>query len=467
MGQVLYRKYRSRAFDEVIGQDHIVSTLQKALEQGQISHAYLFTGPRGVGKTSVARILAHDINKLPYNDDGTTHLDIIEIDAASNRRIDEIRDLREKVHLAPAQAPYKVYIVDEVHMLTTEAFNALLKTLEEPPQHVIFILATTEAHKVPETIVSRTQRFAFRPIEAKTMLTPLKDISKKENLQIDTEALSLIAEHARGSFRDALSLLDQIRTQPPPIDATTVEAVLGLPPSEQIKKLFGAFEHGQLRNAFEILETILLGGAHPQTIARSLSKLARDKILDDQNKLSTYLPLIERLLEVEHSLEPLLHLEAALAATLPTPSPEQSEERSIPEVTEQPEGVASEVIEEEPRMAQVEEPIAPKSAKDFAWNELVEKSRQDNQPLHALLRMAVGEYDPKTNVLNLRFRFAFHAKRLNSSKQLTLLQQVLLELFGLTPEINVVHDSTATAPSDAGATLKQVADILGGEVVDL
>src|SRR4051794_27778245 len=174
MGQVLYRKYRSKSLSEIIGQEHITQTLKNALEQGRISHAYLFTGPRGVGKTSIARILAHQINELPYEDD-SPHIDIIEIDAASNRRIDEIRDLRDKVYIAPAIAKYKVYIIDEVHMLTREAFNALLKTLEEPPAHVVFILATTDAHKLPETIVSRTQRFNFKPVEKSQVVNHLRD----------------------------------------------------------------------------------------------------------------------------------------------------------------------------------------------------------------------------------------------------------------------------------------------------
>src|SRR6266540_3491740 len=163
MGRALYRTYRSKKLAEIVGQEHITTALNHALEKGMISHAYLFTGPRGVGKTSIARILAHEINGLPYDDD-QTHLDIIEIDAASNRRIDEIRDLRDKVHVAPSSAKYKVYIINEVHMLTKEALNALLKTLEEPPAHVVFILATTEAHKLPETIISRTQRYAFKPV---------------------------------------------------------------------------------------------------------------------------------------------------------------------------------------------------------------------------------------------------------------------------------------------------------------
>ena len=152
MGQALYRKYRPKKLDDVAGQQHIVAVLGNAIKSGKISHAYLFTGPRGVGKTSVARILAHEINNLEY-DERQNHIDIIEIDAASNRRIDEIRDLREKVNISPAEAKYKVYIIDEVHMLTKEAFNALLKTLEEPPEHAVFILATTDAHKVPDTII--------------------------------------------------------------------------------------------------------------------------------------------------------------------------------------------------------------------------------------------------------------------------------------------------------------------------
>src|SRR6185437_2730984 len=209
MGQALYRKYRSKKLSEVIGQEHITSTLEHALKTGKISHAYLFTGPRGVGKTSIARILAHEINQLPYTDD-SVHLDIIEIDAASNRRIDEIRDLRDKVNIAPAAAKYKVYIIDEVHMLTREAFNALLKTLEEPPAHCIFILATTEAHKLHETIISRTQRHEFKPVNKVQMSEHLSDIAKKEKIEISREALNLIAQHGSGSFRDSISLLDQL-----------------------------------------------------------------------------------------------------------------------------------------------------------------------------------------------------------------------------------------------------------------
>src|SRR5690606_16546256 len=163
MSKAFYRKYRSKSLAEVVGQSHITDILTRALREGKIAHAYLFTGPRGVGKTSIARILAHEINQIPYTDD-SSHLDIIEIDAASNNGVEDIRDLRERVQLAPVSAAKKVYIIDEVHMLSKAAFNALLKTLEEPPEHIVFILATTDADKLPETIISRTQRFAFRTI---------------------------------------------------------------------------------------------------------------------------------------------------------------------------------------------------------------------------------------------------------------------------------------------------------------
>src|SRR3990167_544034 len=200
MGQALYRKNRPKSFAEVIGQEQITETLEKAIKDGRISHAYLLAGPRGVGKTSVARILAHEVNKLTYKDE-SIHLDIIEIDAASNRRIDEIRDIRQKVHIAPTSAKYKVYIIDEVHMLTKEAFNALLKTLEEPPEHCIFILATTEVHKLPETIISRTQRFTFKPVEKDKAIAHLKSIAKKEGIDIEPTALDLLADHGSGRDR--------------------------------------------------------------------------------------------------------------------------------------------------------------------------------------------------------------------------------------------------------------------------
>lgn len=199
---VLYRKYRPKDFDEVLGQDHIVGILKNAVKMGRISHAYLFSGPRGTGKTSAARILAKEA--------GCSDIDLLEIDAASSRGIDEIRALREAVHFVPLSGKVKVYIIDEVHMLTKEAFNALLKTLEEPPSHVIFILATTELEKVPETIVSRCQNFTFYKIPENILRKSVISIAKKEGFDIDDEAAGLIALLAEGSFRDSQGILEQI-----------------------------------------------------------------------------------------------------------------------------------------------------------------------------------------------------------------------------------------------------------------
>src|SRR4051812_19425989 len=243
MGQALYRSHRPKSLKGVVGQEHITRTLEQALKEGRISHAYLFTGPRGVGKTSIARILAHEINGLPYTDD-QVHIDIIEIDAASNRRIDEIRDLRDKVQVAPTSAKYKVYIIDEVHMLTREAFNALLKTLEEPPEHVVFILATTDAHKLPETIISRTQRFSFKPVPTAEVTDHLKEIADKEKIQIEPDALQLLAEHGEGSFRDSIGLLDQSSNQKDVITASDIQRLLGVPPQSAIVDLVEGLTSG-------------------------------------------------------------------------------------------------------------------------------------------------------------------------------------------------------------------------------
>ncbi|MCJ7522307.1 MAG: DNA polymerase III subunit gamma/tau, partial [Dehalococcoidia bacterium] len=221
--QVLYRKWRPRSLAELVGQAPVTQTLSNALKTGRVAHAYLFCGPRGTGKTSTGRIMAKAVNCLseentkPCNacamcqtiNEGRA-LDLVEIDGASNRGIDEIRDLREKINFAPNSAKYKVYIIDEVHMLTEPAFNALLKTLEEPPPHAIFILATTEIHKVPLTILSRCQRFDFRRLGKQDMVNKLMEICEQEGVHVEQQALELIAKAATGSLRDAENLLEQI-----------------------------------------------------------------------------------------------------------------------------------------------------------------------------------------------------------------------------------------------------------------
>jgi len=260
MTQALYRRYRPQTFSEIIGQHHIADTLRNALRQQRIGHAYLFTGPRGTGKTSTARILAKAVNCLAAAVDDRPDnscavcvainenrlLDLIEIDAASNTSVDDVRELRDRVAFVPNEARYKVYVIDEVHMLSTSAFNALLKTLEEPPAHVIFILATTEPHKIPATVLSRCQRFDFHRISAHDIAAHLQDIAQREGVQITPEAVATIARSATGSMRDALSMLDQITAYGhSEIDGELVRDVLGMVSGEAVNRLVAAIAAGE------------------------------------------------------------------------------------------------------------------------------------------------------------------------------------------------------------------------------
>ena len=310
MSLALYRKYRSKSLDEIVGQSHITTILTNAIASGRTSHAYLFTGPRGVGKTSVARILAHALNELDYNDE-TTHLDIIEIDAASNNGVEDVRDLRDKVQLAPVSAKKKVYIIDEVHMLSRPAFNALLKTLEEPPEHVVFILATTDLEKLPDTIVSRTQRYSFRNIAIKDAVKHLRDIADKEKIAIDDEALQLIAERGDGSFRDSISLLDQIASMSDgknPITRELIEETLGLASHTIITEIINAVEDGDIATIANTLKKTSDEGISPVTLAGQLTSELRELSVEKP----VHLGLLNNLLDVSKSSQPQLKLLSVL-----------------------------------------------------------------------------------------------------------------------------------------------------------
>ncbi|MFA6404423.1 MAG: DNA polymerase III subunit gamma/tau [Candidatus Paceibacterota bacterium] len=247
---VLYRTYRPKTFKEVIGQDHIVSVLEGSIKNKKISHAYLFSGSRGTGKTSVARIVAHE---LDVKDE-----DIYEFDAASNRGIDDIREIREHVSAMPFSSPYKVYIIDEVHMLTKEAWNALLKTLEEPPKHAIFILATTEIHKVPETIISRCQTFSFRKPSRDVLSKMIMNIAKKEGYILEGGVADLLALLGDGSFRDALGMLEKIigMSSDKKISLEEVSAITGAPKADIINRFIIAITKKDVDEALEALGDI-------------------------------------------------------------------------------------------------------------------------------------------------------------------------------------------------------------------
>ena len=269
MYRAFYRKYRPSTFTSVVGQEHITKTLENAVKSGKTSHAYLFTGSRGTGKTSCAKILSKAVNCLnpidgnPCNEceicrgiDNGSILDIIEIDAASNNGVDNIRDLREEANFTPANAKYRVYIIDEVHMLSIGAFNALLKTLEEPPAHVIFILATTEVHKLPSTILSRCQRFDFKRIEPESIAQRLKEVAVKENLTLADDGAMLIARIADGAMRDALSLLDRCSSVEGVIDSTAVAKSAGLAGREYIFELCDSIIEKNPAKALEIVDRL-------------------------------------------------------------------------------------------------------------------------------------------------------------------------------------------------------------------
>lgn len=269
MYQVLYRKYRPKVFADVYGQDHITSTLKNEIKNGRVSHAYLFTGSRGTGKTTCAKILAkavnceNNTNGEPCNEcevckglDNGSIYDVVEIDAASNNGVDNIRELRDETNYAPSRGKYRVYIIDEVHMLSTGAFNALLKTLEEPPAHVIFILATTEVHKLPATILSRCQRFDFKRIQPETMAIRLKAVALKEGLELDDNAAVLIARIADGALRDGLSILDQCAGRSKKIDSTLVSEVAGLAGKEAMYKLSDCIASKDCNSAMSVISEL-------------------------------------------------------------------------------------------------------------------------------------------------------------------------------------------------------------------
>jgi DNA polymerase-3 subunit gamma/tau len=284
MTQALYRKWRPQTWDEVVGQEHVIRTLRNAVRGDRIAHAYLFAGPRGTGKTSTARVLAKAANcqaesleDRPCNrcepcisvNEGR-FLDLVEIDAASNTSVEDVRDLREKINFSPNQGRYKVYIVDEVHMLSISAFNALLKTLEEPPSHAIFILATTEVHKIPATVLSRCQRHEFRRLSAATIRDYLASRIESEGIEVEDTALRLIARQATGSLRDAISLLDQLAASGERITYSRAQEVLGTVTRTAVRDLVGAMAESDRAAGLALINQAVNAGADPRQFARQI-----------------------------------------------------------------------------------------------------------------------------------------------------------------------------------------------------
>ena len=327
MAEALYRKWRPGTLSELVGQNHVAQTLRQAVLTDRVSHAYMFCGPRGTGKTSTARILAKAVNCLSPSDgepDDSCHMclavnegraiDLIEIDAASNRRIADIRDLTEKIHYSPAEAKFKVYIIDEVHMLTPEAFNALLKTLEEPPPHAILILATTDVHKVPLTIISRCQRFDFRRVPSQDIVEKLRKLSVEEAVEIEDEALMLVARKSTGSLRDAENILEQvIVSSEPPVTEQDVRQLLNLTDESLPADLLDLVADNHVKDSLVRLGQMIEDGKEPSQIHSSLIEIIRILILlksnaSDGSELGDALKDRLQSIAEKFSMERLIHI---------------------------------------------------------------------------------------------------------------------------------------------------------------
>jgi DNA polymerase III subunit gamma/tau len=293
MSQALYRKWRPQQWDQVVGQEHVVQTLRNAVASGRIAHAYLLAGPRGTGKTTTARLLAKAANCLAPEQadrpcDQCEHclslnqgrfMDLIEIDAASNTSVEDVRSLRDKINFSPNLGRYKVYIIDEVHMLSTAAFNALLKTLEEPPAHAIFVLATTEVHKIPATVLSRCQRHEFRRIPVAVIVKLLSDLAGSEGMQVQPEALTLIARQSTGSLRDAISLLDQLASSGETVTLESAHNILGTAASQSVLELVDALLSKNTAVGLDLIHAALDAGSDPRQFARQVVDYLRNVLL--------------------------------------------------------------------------------------------------------------------------------------------------------------------------------------------
>ncbi len=519
--QVFYRRWRPQALAELVGQEHVTQTLLNALTLSRVSHAYLFCGPRGTGKTSTGRILAKAVNCLsngkgePCNKcdmcqaitEGSA-LDVIEIDAASNRGIDEIRELKERVNYAPIQAGYKVYIIDEVHMLTKEASNALLKTLEEPPPSVIFVLATTEAHKVLPTVMSRCQRFDFRRISQKDIVQKLDIICRSEGINMEAEAVGLVARSAAGSLRDAENLLEQIFTYyGSDVKLEQVQAVLGLTGDERARELAGQIVAGDIAGGLKTINAVSNDGLDLNQFNRELVSYLRALLLI-KNGCEEGLELTrEELVELkglaaEASLERIIRavklfgqlrpganshatlpLELALVdcgqpmtagagetPTVRTREPVKSVEGEAPPVAsprkKQPVAVPKQVATA-PKAEAAVAPL-PESGSELEqlrlnWKQVIEQAPEEikRTPAMAILRSAgVKPIALDGDTVTLTFRYPYHKEKIEEKENKRVVAGVIGSFIGRTCKIHCVYEPEENH-------LVREAQRLGGQIVDM
>lgn len=493
----LYRKWRSRSFEDLVGQDHVVRTLRNAVRQERVGHAYLFTGPRGTGKTSAARILAKAVNCLNPQDGNpcnrceacTAHnegraLDVIEIDAASNTSVENVRDLRERVAYAASEGRYKVYIIDEVHRLSAAAFDAFLKTLEEPPSHVIFVFASTEPHKVPATIMSRCQRFDFRRIAPVDAFSRLREIAAGEALDISDEGIELIVQHSRGSLRDALVLLDQVQAYSDGgISASDVRTALGVADPLLVSRITESLLAGQIADALQAVQNFVGGGGEPRQLLHQLVGYWRGLLLavsgagaasqdvdpalrESVGQFAVSLTpaaavaVVDGLTDCEFSSKydtwPSLSLEMALVqASLALQKVRQSSGRAIPtdaslpeiraaspaaqnQATVQREPVPVDQREPTSHIPQVEANGAGGTDVELVWGRIIESMRPRSATLQAILRSGTV-MKVENGEVTVGFMHEFHRTQFSDPRKRRMLEEVIAEVTGATYRVVCVR----------------------------
>ena len=504
MHKALYRVYRPKTFGDVVGQEHIVKTLKNQIKNNNIGHAYLFSGTRGTGKTSTAKIFARAVNCLnPINEEPCNEceicidtlndniMDIVEIDAASNNSVDDIRELRESVKYTPSKAKYKVYIIDEVHMLSQGAFNALLKTLEEPPSYVIFILATTEPHKIPATILSRCQRFDFKRVSSKDIASRMSYICKKENIEAEEKALSLIARNSQGALRDALSILDQCMSfGNEKIEHNDVIELLGTVNIDELFELSQSIIDENTKKSLEILNEFIIWGKDIRNLINDLIDHFRNlmvcKVSKDLDEIIS-LPeeSIERLKEQSQNvnINDLIRILNILSETqdsmksssntrilaevtimkIAQPMFDESKEALIKRIEnleekiesgnikvstvqiEQSKDVKSQIIEDN-KVEENKEDVAYEEVKsedvrlvESSWKKITQKIKDDRKLSIAALLKEVNTFNVKDNILYLIFNdnFSFARSRLNSKETIEYIESIIREVLNRSFNIQI------------------------------
>jgi DNA polymerase-3 subunit gamma/tau len=508
MSQALYRKYRPQGWAEVVGQQHVLTTLRNAIVGDRVLHAYLFAGPRGTGKTTLARLLAKAVNCL--NEDKSARpdntcdfcravnenrfLDLIEIDAASNTSVDDVRDLRDKINFAPTQGKFKIYIIDEVHMLSTAAFNALLKTLEEPPPHAIFVLATTEIHKIPATVLSRCQRHEFRRVPVDEIVGQLKTIADAEKIQADDEALALIARQSAGGMRDAISLLDQLSSTGDRITIELAQTVLGAATSQTVLELVASILDHEPGRGLETIHRALDGGADPRALARQIVDYLRGLMLiqmgnesqvettkDIKAKMtenaSAFTPAdVLRMMRIFNeaatdsrgSWQPSLSLELAFAETLEAPA-EVAPAAPAPALKGGAKASAAKSI---PVAAPIETsgaaPVIPASEIIRIWKPIQTTLKKESANNLAALLNSVTSIDVQGNTLVLGFASDVLMSKMKTEEKART-SQLIADSLGVTLDIRceVTNAKGKVPPHVPQDGMVATAIHQGGEIVDV